>query len=173
MKAKTVESLLNLVAHTEADYHFVLATEGFTISENRNYITFQALNNGSDYLLFVDDDMVFPNNTLSALIATGKRIVGTLSYSRMLPLTPTIEPLTEIKDTLFEAKAVGCGVMLVDTKVFKELAQPWFAMETFDSGKIKRGEDSYFCDRAREKGISVWCEPTIVVGHIGDFIFSK
>ena len=173
LKAKMAESLLNLVANTEAEYHFILATEGYTIAENRNYIASQALKNNCEYLLMADDDMTFPANTLQKLLDTGKRIVGVLSYSRMLPLKPTVVPVDKITNELFECKEVGGGVLLIDTKVFKEIKQPWFDVETHPFGMVKVGEDAYFCHKAREQGIKVWCLPTLQIGHLGEYNFGK
>ena len=174
LKAKTAQSLLELTAHGGHEFCFVFATEGYTVAENRNYIAVQALNQGCDWLLFVDDDMVFPPDTLGCLLAHGKRIIGVASNSRILPLKHTVElpdGIAELPNELFQTKAVGCGVMLVDMAVFKEIERPWFGFKTFPTGQIARGEDAWFCDLAREKGIEIWCDPTIKIGHIGDFIF--
>ena len=174
VKLKTVESLLNLVSFSkEIDFHIVGAGEGYTTAENRNYLAVQALKNGSDYLLFVDDDMIFPADTLDKLLKTGKQIVGVLSYSRKLPLQATVWKPEDIKEALFECEQVGGGVLLIDTKVFNEMERPWFAFETYDSGMIKVGEDAYFCQKAKTRGISVWCEPSISIGHIGNYVYGK
>src|SRR3990167_9722643 len=171
LKAKTAKCLLDLVTNYPADYHFVIAEEGYTTAENRNYIASQALKNESQYLLFVDDDMTFPKDTLDKLFQAKEKIVGVLSYSRKLPLQATVWPPESIKNALFECDQVGGGILLIDMKVFKEIPQPWFAYETYDFGMIKTGEDAYFCQKAKTKGISVWCEPRIKVGHIGEYIF--
>lgn len=173
LKAKTAQSLLETVARGGYEFGFVFATEGYTVAENRNYIATKALNAGCDYLFFVDDDMVFPSDTLERLLGHRKRIIGVASNSRMLPLKHTVELMegTELPIRLFRAKAVGCGMMLVDMGVFQELERPWFGFKTFQTGQIARGEDAWFCDLAREKGIEIWCDPTIKVGHIGDYIF--
>ena len=83
-KSKTVESLFGIVTHSKHDFNFVIATEGYTISENRAYIVAQALKNKSDYLLFIDDDMVFDSDTLDRLLSCKKDIVGVVYHSRKL-----------------------------------------------------------------------------------------
>ena len=174
VKAKTAQSLLELVARGGHEFCFVFATEGYTVAENRNYIVVQALNAKCDWLLFVDDDMTFPPDTLERLLAHGKRIIGVASHSRLLPVKYTVELLegsAELPNELFEARAVGCGVMLVDTSIFRELNRPWFGFKTFDTGQIARGEDAWFCDLARDNGYKVWCDPTIPIGHIGDYSY--
>lgn len=172
VKGKTVKSLLDLVASSEHKFEIIVASEGYTIAENRNYIASQAIKKECDYVLMCDDDMVFPSETLDKLLATGKRIVGVLAHSRMLPLKPTVVPVSgEISETLFECKEVGGGVLLIDTKVFNEVPQPWFDVETHPFGMVRTGEDAYFCHKAIEKGVSVWCEGSIKIGHIGDYIY--
>ena len=49
--------------------------------------------NKSDYVLYIDDDMTFPPNTLDRLIKDKKDVVGVASHSRMLPLRTTVQLL--------------------------------------------------------------------------------
>lgn len=174
VKLKTVESLMRMVAHSkDLEIEVATASKGYTIAENRSYLAGQALGNGSHYLLMVDDDMVFPPDTLQKMLATGKQIVGVLSYSRKLPLKPTLVPMEEIKETLFECKEVGGGVLLIDTTIFNVMPQPWFDFKTFPFGQISQGEDGFFCAKSREMGYTIWCDPTIKIGHIGDFTYGE
>ena len=170
-KSKTVECLLNLISHSKHEFHFVIATEGYTISENRAYIVAQASKNKSDYLLFIDDDMVFESGTLDRLLACKKDIVGVSANSRKLPLQSTVELMEKGKmpKELFRAKAVGAGIMLIDMGVFDHIQKPYFATETHEIGFTQMGEDSWFCRQADKKNIETWCDPTIKVGHLGDY----
>ncbi len=43
-----------------------------------------------------------------------------------------------------KADGIGCGVMLVKTKVFKAMEEPYFYFEQLGNNKIL-GEDIYFC----------------------------
>lgn len=170
IQPKTVTSLLELVAHSKVDF-FVIAEEGYTISENRAYCVAQARQNDCTHLLFVDDDMIFPPDTLEKLLAHQKEIVGTLYHSRKLPLTPTVELLegTEMQKELFKVKAVATGIVLIDLKVFEKIDKPYFDMEHHESGYTTMGEDSWFCRQAERKGIGIWCDPTIHIKHIGNY----
>ena len=148
-KPKTVESLLGLITYfySDFDFFFVVATQGYTISENRAYIVAQARQNECDYLLFVDDDMMFPPDTLQRLIKHDKDIVGIVSNSRKLPLTPTVECFKgqEIQKELFKVKAVGGGIMLIKMDIFKKIDKPYFSTEVHENGFTLMGEDSWFC----------------------------
>lgn len=189
VQAQTLESLLKLVSHTEHDIHVVVATRGYTIAENRNYCVIQAQKNESDYLLFVDDDMTFPEDILEKLLRHNVDIVGVNSQSRCLPLSSTVglmdkngeykhpdkHPEWEMKipEGLFEAYFVGCGVCLIKMEVFKKLKKPWFKFVMGKDGQIIHGEDGYFCDEAKKKGYKIYCDSDIPIGHIGTMEFSK
>jgi hypothetical protein len=72
---------------------------------------------------------------------------------------------------LFECRAVGTGIMLIKTSIFLKIPRPWFKMRTARTGMTLEGEDWYFCKKARKAGFSVWCDPTLECGHIGETIF--
>lgn len=186
VQPKTVLSVANLIATSKHEIVTIVATEGYTTAENRNYCVIQAQKNGCSHILFVDDDMIFPEDTLDALLSTEKSIVGVNSHSRTLPLTTTvarmdekgnllthdmISPTEPFPEELFECFSVGMGVALIDMKVFDVIDKPWFKFEVHESGKILIGEDAWFCMQAKKKGISTWCEPNIDIGHIGNYIY--
>ncbi len=187
VQPKTVLSLANLIAFTKHEVCTVVATEGYTTAEGRSYCVIQALKEGCTHLLFIDDDMVFPKETLDILLETGKEIVGVNSHSRVLPISTTVGMMNEkgeymhpdlhsayemkMPDELFEAFFVGAGVLLIDMKVFEKLERPYFAFEANEDGKVIKGEDGFFCEKARKAGIGVWCEPRIEIGHIGNYTF--
>lgn len=183
IKSKTVKSLLELDCPFEK--HVIIASEGYTISENRIYIAVQAMKNNCTHIFSVDDDMVFPPETLTKMIAHDKEVVGVVAHSRSLPPMPVVEFLDDeekstadrllgkhdIPEELFEVKAVGGGVNLIKTEVFEKIEKPWYDTETHEFGMTKMGEDSWFCRQVRKAGITIYCDPTITIGHIGDYIF--
>jgi len=187
---QTMESLLKLVAYSkDIEFHILVATKGFNIAENRNYCVVQAIKNASDYIFWVDDDMVFPEDTLERLLAHKKDIVGVNSQSRCLPLTSTVGLMNEkgeykhpnlypefemkIPDELFKAYFVGCEVCLMDMRIFNLIKKPWFTFVMGEDGQIVHGEDGKFCESAKKAGIEVWCDPSIIIGHLGIMNFSK
>lgn len=188
VKPKTVESLLNLVAYNnEYQFHILIATQGYTIAENRNYCVIQAKLAECDYLLFIDDDMVFPADTLEKLLEAKKEIIGINSYSRILPLSTTVAlkdekgniiprhsvPRYDLPDELFECYSVGTGLLLINMDVFGKIEQPYFAFKMMDIGKVLTGEDAWFCEQAKKAGYNIYCDPKIKVGHIGQFVYQK
>lgn len=185
VKAKTVLSLLNI--KTEHELFPVVATEGYTTAEGRNYCVVQAIKNNCSHILFVDDDMTFPSDTIDRLLAHAKDIVGVYSYSRVLPLSPTVgfldangeylpqDRMAFVKkpETLFKCYTVGMGVALINMELFNKIEKPWFYFQTHDNGAILIGEDAWLCKQARDKGIEIWCDPTLEVGHIGDYEYKQ
>ena len=194
LQPKTMQCLLELVAQSSRKYdlYIIVPSEGYTIAENRTYSTVQALNNKSDYLLFIDDDMTFPADLLDTLIANNKEICGTAYHSRgntsTMPkyLDTGINSIAEVapkeyidletntdpkyKDT-FECHATGTGIILIKCEVFKKMPRPWFMFEYFETGQVKLGEDWYFCREAKKAGYQIYTDPKIKVNHLGEKLF--
>ncbi len=196
VRPKTVGCLLDLVTHKgktyfteEIDFHILIATQGYTIAENRNYCVVQAQKNKSDYIFMVDDDMTFPPDTLERMLNRGKEVIGVNSYSRCLPLSSTVGLMDkkgeymhpdkhtawemQIPDYLFEAYFVGTGIALIDMKVFKKIKKPYFEFTYDKNGQVIHGEDGNFCRKVKEAGIGVWCDGSIEVGHLGDMEYLR
>lgn len=182
VQAKTVESLLQL----KHPVYPVVATEGYTIAENRAYCVYQAMKANCSHILFIDDDMTFPPSLIEMLLKHGKEIVGVNSQSRTFPLRTTVSilkdgkhvPHSELPDhykmptELFEVYGIGMGVALIDMNVFDAIEQPWFSFKADESGKVVMGEDQWFCEQAKKAGYKIYCDPTFTVGHIGSWEFS-
>lgn len=167
----TVKSLLELVAENpNHTFHIVVETEGLTIEDNRNLIAQSALDNGSEYLLFVDDDMVFKPTLLNDLLKHEKMVVGVNSKTRAGGNTVKLEGIRAslIPTKPFACRALGTGLMLINTKVFHEFKRPWFTITRLPNGEPKEGEDISFCYKVKELGHEIWCDPTIETKHIGD-----
>jgi hypothetical protein len=177
IKALTVKSLLDVVAYGKFEYHIVIATEGYTPSEKRNYGIVQSLNHNCDYTFFVDDDMVFPPNIIEVLVGRNKDVIGAMYYFRGLPLEPIFEKLTDeqsffpVPKEPFQVKGVGAGLFLANNKIFMPMDKPWFDTKVNGLGQSIIGDSYWFGDRVRSAGFTIWCDPTIKTGHIGDYIY--
>lgn len=190
IKPKTLQGALDLVLYSrDVAFHVLVADRGYTIAENRNYCVVQAQKNGSDYLLFIDDDMTFPPNTLEELLSHRKDVVGVNAYSRCLPLSSTVGLMDaegnykhpdkhtdyemQVPKHLFEAYFVGCGVCLIDMSVFARIDTPYFEFTYEESGIVKDGEDGNFCRKVRDAGMSVWCDGALEIGHLGEYEYKR
>lgn len=188
IKPKTLLSIMMMLAHTKYEVVPIVATEGYTTAEGRTYCVIQAKKNDCTHILFIDDDMIFPEDTIEQLLSANVEIVGVPSNSRTLPLSTTVALLDEnggyknpdkypdfemqIPYEVFKCYSIGMGVALIDMEVFNKIDRPWFKFVVNEElGKIMIGEDAWLCKKAREKGIDIWCDGTFEVGHIGDYIY--
>jgi len=183
VRPRTVESLLGIVNEAKCDFHFEMASEGYTIAENRNYLAAKAIKNNCTHLLFIDDDMMFPVDTLTRLLAHNKEIIGVNYHPRMLCTLYMVGLFGDEEDggekvkeedlpkELFTCRGVGAGVLLIDTCVFHKIERPWFAWEVHEYGMVTEGEDFYFCKKAREAGYEIWCDPTLKINHLGEYAY--
>lgn len=157
---------------------------GGNVCHNRNIITRSALENGSDYLMFIDNDMMFPADGITQLIDCDKDIVAAPYNQRPLPQTDNSVRISTVKlvdenDNLISGSVpkelarvggVGTGFMLIKMTVFREMDGPWF-VDYEDETHEFHGEDINFCTKARLMGYEVWIDPHIEIGHIGSIVW--
>lgn len=181
--AHCVDSLLRLFNYYSVNKHFILKWSMIIGSRQihfaRNALVRAALEQGSDYICFIDADMTFPENIIHRLYYNSKDICGVLYKGRLKPHPYNIfnwnkekTAMVQVKNSwkppeakLIEMDAVGTGVMLIKNKVFKELKRPYFFYEA------DRSEDIMFCQSCREKNIKIYVDTTLKCGHIGEEIF--
>lgn len=180
-----VETLLSVVAILQATPHdfYVDYRTGCYVQDNRAKMARTAIEQKCDKLFFLDADMVVENQVVNKLLASGKQVIGAAYNMRnVLPLMSNVKFANEIGETItmeadkipkvpFETFGVPTGAMLIDVEVFKTLPQPWFDLTWFEDGSLNFGEDIYFCNKLKENGVPVWCDPTIQIGHIGTYTY--
>lgn len=153
--------------------HVIRASSG-PIQEMRNTITTRALELGCTHLIFLDADMVYPQDTLVRLLSHKKEIVGGLCFKRWPPFSPTLfegepykmtlmDPYPE--DSLVEVTATGTGCLLVDCRVFEDMIYPWWQFDETETGGPV-GEDVKFCYKARELGYPVFVDTGLKIEHL-------
>ncbi len=124
------------------------------------------------HILFIDSDVLPRPNTLDKLLELDKDIVtGVYPMTTKKSITWSVVKddlmveLDELPRNPFKVKHCGFGCVLVKMKVFEKLEWPYWKNE-FQPGQITKGEDIYFCDKAREAGFDIWCEPKVKCSHI-------
>ena len=189
MEVATAFDLVAMCAYTiKTTKHDIdlFTSSGTLIFDQRNKLVETALENKADYLLFVDADMRFPQDTLKILMAHDKDIIGVNATTRSEPVKPTAKnfivnedqsvdwlPIySNVRSGIEKADGIGCGVMLVKTKVFKEMEEPYFYFEQLGNNKIL-GEDIYFCIKAKDAGFDTWVDHDLSKGikHIGQYVY--
>ena len=189
MEVATAFDLVAMCAYTiKTTKHDIdlFTSAGTLIFDQRNSLVKTALEVKADYLLFVDADMRFPKDTLKILMAHDKDIIGVNATTRSEPVKPTAKNFIVNEDQsvdwlpiysnarsgIEKADGIGCGVMLVKTKVFKEMEEPYFYFEQLGNNKIL-GEDIYFCIKAKDAGFDTWVDHDLSKGirHIGQYVY--
>lgn len=143
------------------------------LPESRNRIVDAALAHGSDWLFFLDSDMVFPADALDRLLSHGQSIVGATYCRRVHPFSLIGEPLEGAGDgDLLPMKRMPTGCLLIATAVFRSLPRPWFFYEPTPDRSSSLSEDYVFCDHARAAGWTIWCDRPLSgsIGHISQQI---
>jgi len=180
VKTLTAQSLMEMVAGSDLDFHIIVSTKGYNTAENRNYITAQAIKADCTHLLLLDDDMVYEKGLIERLVAHDKDIVGATYHVRRLTEEGingnVIEYFDEENDMkllegndLFKCKALGGGLLLLDLKAVMRVEQPYFWYKVLKVGMVEMSNDWWFCEKAREAGLDVWCDPSIHLKHIGEY----
>lgn len=145
---------------------------GCDIVSSRTGIVREAIKKGATHLLFVDSDMVFPKDTITRLLAHDKDIVGVKYNRRRFPIEGTWKAENESDTELFKVQYCGTGLMLIKLSIFeKEWKSPWFNFGRDREGMLALGEDAWFCFAANDEGFETWIDPTIVVGHSGEYLY--
>lgn len=80
------------------------------------------------------------------------------------------QPLTGLHEPRpwLELGRAGTGALFVRRRVFERLRSPWFQFVLNDAGDLAKGEDFYFCDKARSAGYRIWGfdSDQYEVGHV-------
>lgn len=139
----------------------------------RNTLTRMALEQGAEWLMFLDDDHVFPPELLTRLLAHDVAIVGALYMQRQVPFAPIaysnktederyipVQLADHGPNDLIEVAALGTGGMLIRSEILRAMQEPWF-----EHGRAS--EDLIFCDRVYELGLGpVYCDLGARMGHL-------
>ena len=139
----------------------------------RNRLANRAIGNGYTHVLWLDSDMTFGPDILDDLLFCGKDMVCGAFVSRRPPYGPCV--YTDISDpaNMIQVKNFGtepfrvdgCGFAAVLTAVGL-LAEVRDRFGTCFRPTEQYGEDLAFCDRVKQLGHEIWCEPTVRPGHI-------
>jgi hypothetical protein len=137
----------------------------------------------ADWILWLDADHTFPNETLVRLLGHGKEVVA-CNYARR---TAAPEPVAQrdgrlVQTTEALAKsgaiepvdAIGLGVCLMRAAVFDRLDPPYFQLEPKPDGSGYVSEDFTLFRRLRRAGVTAHVDHGLSwkIGHIGDLILT-
>lgn len=177
MHTDTVRCLSDLVIRLTKDrIPFDLDLEsGTLVYKARDRVANKAINEEYTHVLWLDSDMIFSTDILDDLMFCGKDFVTGVAHARRRPHQSCIFTdlnLDNIQKFQGEYpkdpfRIAGCGFAGVLTKVDSVLKPVMMQYGTCFLPTLHYGEDVAFCQRATKMGIEIWCDPGVVLGHIG------
>ena len=161
----------------------IRAFSGSLVDDAREQLALDAIEQGFDYVLWCDSDMVFEADALNQLLKANKDIVTGLCFKRVPPYTPAIYNKKGIyldypKDWMFPVEACGFAFVLTKVSALKEVYDEY---HTMFARAYPYGEDISFCKRwkslEQRKGIlnkyEIWCDSRVKIGHVGSTIVTE
>ena len=169
---------------------------GYDVATARNKIAQEAIDEGVDYVLMVDNDVVLPEDALLNLLDDSKDVClgfyahrdndniyrgrtsvcklyqpdGSKYFNYPLESEYTAVELETIKETgeyKLQIHGGGMGCALIKTDVFRKLNYPWYDWVNYaDDNRGMRSEDLYFCEGCRHHHIPVYTDTRVGCGHL-------
>lgn len=194
-----MKTLIAIPCLDSLDVHFVrslvgLKQEGGTaisffsnslVYDARNKLAQQAIDEGAEYVLWLDSDTVFEPSTLDTLMKDieGRDLVTGVVHRRRPPFSPciykslklgidgdnSVEVYEEYPEEIFEIDACGFACVLMRTQIFKDVIE---REHTLFSPILGFGEDLSFCIRARRAGYKLYCDPKVQCGHVSTTVIN-
>ena len=146
-----------------------------------------------DYFFNVDADILFFYEGVSPidiLVEKNKEVIGGIYVYKKQPCLPTHRPLElqdiyerdgkfpkdykfDIPKETHEVRWLAGGCMLIKREVIENLSKEHLVPNLPMIYKNEYlSEDFAFCERCRNLGYKIYAEPTINLGHIGNYSFS-
>jgi hypothetical protein len=169
-----------------------LTSSGSLLVAERNRILQMFMESDCTHLLCIDSDLGWQPHAVTSLLLKNKEFVAGVYPARELDnFSFTFRPVLkedgaiEGEDGLLKMEYIPAGFMLISRSAlvkmqekFPELyyepkhesmkhAKGWCFFNTEVWGGEFWGEDYFFCRKAREAGVDIWVDPTIVFNHDG------
>jgi len=145
---------------------------GQPVALMRNRLVRVFLKSDCTHLFFIDDDVVPPDNALERLLAVNRPVAtGLYPMTLMGRFVASIKSLhdTDWPETwgreTFPVRHCGLGCVLIRRDTFERMGFPWFNWPEEEDG-TNMGEDVWFCNRARKAGLQIFCDGTVICGHV-------
>ena len=138
---------------------------------------------GVTHILWIDDDMIFPKDSLVRLLSRKLDCVGanypkrgvpcTFNAAKSLGITNGGEKVycetTKDSSGVEEVEGLGFGLVLVKADAFREMKRPWFSTHYNMEKRWYIGEDIDFCMKYRDTGRTIHVDHDLTkeVLHVG------
>lgn len=197
--AHFVSCLLNLVSHPPCDLMVRPCIGDSLVARARNRLCAEFLASDCTHLLFLDTDLIFSPEHIAKLVNHARNGVGVVAglYPKkqkelgwVCNILDEAEPPSE--DGLQRVKYAGTGCLMIARTMFDVLRKNFPEIEydpdegdspgvkwdffatgvrTFGSRRRYLSEDWLFCQRVLDCGQDIWMDTTVVLKHVGEFIY--
>lgn len=170
-----MRSLLGLQKRLISDgiNHDIAIQSGTLVYMARNKLASKAINDGYDAVLWLDSDMIFNDAIYDDLSDSRKDFISGVYHMRRGTFASCVfkdirlDHFTpwgdEYPRDVFEIAGCGFGCVLIKTDILADVMKTYGT--AFDPMK-QIGEDIAFCQRARDLGYKIFCDPFVRCGHI-------
>ena len=173
IEADTFKSIYDLEVPDGYETYFQ-TFYGYRVDQVRNLIADWTIR-GFDYLFAVDHDVTFATDTLKKMLAHDKDLVTGVYRQRTPIQSIEIYDLNQrrmdmaelVGKPLVQIGGCGFGCVLVKKEVLVNIGYPQFEYHVALDHQHTVSEDNDFCRKAMSKGHTLWCDPSILCGHIG------
>jgi hypothetical protein len=159
----------------------VFLVESSSLPFNQHVLVQEARKWDATHILWVEDDMKFPEDALHQLFARRKQWVGANYAMRGGPpfeyVALNLEGercFTGPESTgLEEVLYTGYGVTLMDISIFDKIELPYFETPWIPSGTYAT-TDAYLAEKVRNAGIPIYVDHDLSqkIGHVGGKVYS-
>jgi len=179
-------SLGNLIKTTTQmgiDVHLFFDASTILINQRESLIR-QAIKMKSEWVLWLDSDMMFPPTTLMRLLAHKQDIVACNYMKRSFPFKSVAftnandweswVPL-QSEEELVTVEAIGMGCVLMKTSIFQKLTKPYFEYTYQPKTEDWGGEDFTLFKKLNKLGYQVKVDTNLSneIYHIGTYAYGK
>jgi GT2 family glycosyltransferase len=152
----------------------------YSVAACRNRAVNDLLKSDCSHILFVDDDVYVPPQTIVELLKMERQVAAGVYPSIKKQYPADLKAETYIvagKNGAWYRKwfsgvrnvdVVGAGCLMIRKDVFNVVKFPWFRWPegVVDGQHIVKSDDLDFCERCKANGIEVWANGDVRCGHV-------
>jgi hypothetical protein len=183
----TAHPIIKIEGEERAIHWFVEEVRTSLLPQSRQNLVDMAVNNGFDYLLFIDDDMLFEPEFLFDWLQENRPVLAMNCPTRSIPCYPTARKpsvkhpfkgdliYSDVANMRYERVwRVGTGIMLLRADAMRSLPRPAFTLRWEPGNDAYVGEDWVMCEHLEAAGIPIVVDhhASLHVKHVGDMAFA-
>ena len=195
---EVMESIYNLDVPDDVETTLRII-HAYNVADGRNSLADMMMNEGFDYIFFVDNDVILPKNALVDLYNMNWYFsVGTYPRKEEQTLTspdpfttlyyhsdknkevycPFFLPKSQLKrGYITQVDCCGLGCALIRRDLFEKIEKPWFFFAhegepiATNTGEYCIGEDMWFCRKVIRANMQIWAHGSVLCGHLGKYVY--